>query len=191
MPATAPLVSELHRSEEALHATLDDILASPREAGTLRAIVRRPSEDERESLSEARLHPDHGLVGDMWSRRASSRTADGSPHPDCQLTLMNARVAQAVAGDVSRWSLAGDQLYVDLDLSTENLPSGTRLRLGSALLEVTDQPHTGCRKFVDRFGMAAMRFISAKERRMMNFRGIYARVIEAGTISVGDLVTRA
>ena len=173
-----------------LAAALADFGAAPRDAGPLAMIVRRPRVDAREVLLEGVLDPRYGLVGDGWSGRRSSRTPDRSPHPDMQLTLMGARVIACVAGARERWPLAGDQLYVDLDLSEGNLPAGTRLRLGEALLEITAQPHTGCRKFVDRFGADALTLVNDRERRPLRLRGVYARVLEGGRVRVGEVVEK-
>jgi hypothetical protein len=131
-----------------------------------------------------------GLVGDSWKNRSSSRTLDKSAHPDMQLNIMNSRVIALVAGQKERWHLAGDQLFVDLDLSAENLPPGTRLALGAAVIEVTDQPHTGCKKFAARFGTDALKFVSTPLAREINLRGVNARVVQPGTIRTGDAVSR-
>jgi hypothetical protein len=175
---------------EELEAGLDDIRSAPKNEGVLDLIVRRPNVDEREVLHEGRLDVAEGLVGDTWRMRTSKRTADGSPHPDMQLNIMNARAAALVAVENSRWPLAGDQLYIDMDLSSANLPAGTRLALGTAVIEVTDQPHTGCGKFVARFGMDAMKFVNSPLGRELGLRGINARVVQAGTIRVGDIVKK-
>ncbi len=167
----------LYIGTEDLQAGLPEILAAPASLGTVELVVRRPSEGEREVLEEGVLDVHEGLVGDDWVRRGSSQTADGSPHPGAQLTLMNARVIALVAGgDRERWALAGDQLYVDLDLRPENLPPGTRLAVGSAVVEVTELPHTGCAKFTERFGPAAIRFVNGKSGRALRLRGMYVRV---------------
>lgn len=175
---------------EALSACLPDIQQAPKMAGTLALIVRRPEVDAREVLAEGELNAADGLVGDTWSKRSSSRTADGSPHPDMQLNLMNVRVIQAVAGGMKRWPLAGDQLFVDLDLSQANLPSGTRLSIGEAIIEITPQPHTGCGKFSARFGVDALKFVNSPEGRAKGLRGVNARVIQPGRIRVGDAVRK-
>ena len=124
-----------------------------------------------------------GLVGDSWSTR-------GTRDPDRQLTLINARAAALVAVDRERWPLAGDQLYVDLDLSTENLPPGTRLAVGLALIEVTDQLHTGCAKFTARFGRDAIRFVNTGAGRELRLRGMYAKVVEGGVVRPGDAIRK-
>ena len=156
--------------------------------GTVELVVRRPAEGEREVLDEGLLDAEEGLVGDDWRDRNARTGRAGDP--DTQVTLMNARVIDLVAGSRDRWALAGDQLYVDLDLSHENLPPGTRLQVGSAVLEVTDELHTGCAKFTERFGQAAIRFVNGKAGRPYRLRGMYARVVENGTVSPGDPIRK-
>jgi hypothetical protein len=177
-------------SMEALEAGLPYIREAPRDRGVLRMIVRRPAVDARELLETGELSLEEGLVGDTWRVRRSSRSADGRAHRDMQLNLMNARAAALVAQRDDRWPLAGDQLYVDLDLSGENLPAWTKLSIGSAVIEVTDQPHTGCGKFVERFGLDAMKLVNSPVGRALNLRGVNARVVQPGTIRVGDVVRR-
>ena len=179
-----------HLTTQELEAGLKDILLAPPDNGVLELIVHRPQIGEREILSEAELDLLHGLVGDTWRSRSSTRTADGSPHPDMQLNIMNARAVALLAQDRVRWPLAGDQLYLDLDLSETNLPPWTRLALGSAVIEVTDQPHTGCAKFVERFGREAMKFVNSPVGRKLNLRGINARVIQPGAIRIGDVARK-
>lgn len=178
----------MHRSRAVLEAGLKDILDSPKAEGVLRMIVRRPAEGLREILEQGELHVEQGLVGDNWRARGSSRTRDGAAHPDMQLNVMNSRAIALIAGTEERWPLAGDQLLVELDLSTDNLPAGTRLTVGSAVIEVTSQPHTGCRKFVERFGLDAMKFVSSPTGRRLNLRGVCARVMVPGIVRPGDLV---
>ena len=179
-----------HLTMSELEAGFEDITRSPKDGGVVEMIVRRPQVGEREILEEGRLDVADGLVGDSWKVRSSKRTADGSPHPEMQLNLINSRLVALVAQDRSRWHLAGDQLYVDLDLSAGNLPTGTRLAIGSAVIEVTAEPHTGCSKFVERFGLDAMRFVNAEERKDLHLRGINARVVHPGALRVGDTVNK-
>ncbi len=159
--------------------------------GRLVRIVRRPAVDERETVDDARLDPIHGLDGDTWLVRGSSRTEDGSADPRAQVTLINVRVLAAIQPDAERWPLSGDQLEVDLDLSVETMPVGTRLSIGSAVLEVTDKPHTGCAKFSARFGSDALRWINTPEGRLARRRGMNTRVVLGGTIRAGDPIVRS
>lgn len=177
-----------HLTPEELTAGLDGIRKSPKDRGILNLIVRRPDTDQREILDEGRLDPAYGLLGDNWLVRGSRSTADGSAHPEMQINIMNSRVIALVAQDPQRWALAGDQLFIDMDLSPENLPPGTKLSIGSAVLEVTAPPHTGCKKFVARFGLDAMLFVNSGIGKQLNLRGINARVIQAGTIHTHDIV---
>ncbi len=178
-----------HLTQEQLEAGLDEIRRAPADRGTLKLIVRRPEINRRESIDVAELDSAEGLVGDTWIKRGSSRTPDGSRHPDMQLNIMSARVIALIAQAPERWALAGDQLYVDLDLSETNLPAGTRLEIGSAVVEVTPPAHTGCGKFVERFGLDAMKFVNAPLGRALRLRGLNARVVTPGTIRAGDAVT--
>jgi MOSC domain-containing protein YiiM len=170
---------------------IEAVRASPADNGRLELIARRPAVDARELLDEATLDADGGLVGDNWATKPSLAT--GAPDPRAQLTLMNARSAALVAGeDRERWALAGDQLYVDLDLSYRNLPPGTRLRIGEeAVVEVTDEPHHGCGKFSKRFGVDALKLVNSAVGRELNMRGINTRVVAGGVVRVGDQVVKA
>ncbi|HEX4862503.1 MAG TPA: MOSC domain-containing protein [Acidimicrobiales bacterium] len=175
---------------DALEAGLDHIRRSPTDDGTLDLIVCRPGIDERVVLEQGTLDLDLGLVGDDWSVRPTTSTPDGSPNPDGQLALINSRAIALIAGDPGRWSLAGDQLYVDLDLSEEKLPAGTRLQMGDAVVQITPKPHRGCEKFAARFGREALRFVNIGPGKELNLRGRHARVVTPGTISAGDLIRR-
>jgi hypothetical protein len=180
-----------HVGLETLEYGLSQLRQSPKEAGTVELIVRRPAEGEREVLDEARLDPREGLVGDSWRVRGSRATADGGAHPDLQLTLMNARAAALMARSRDRWPLAGDQLYVDFELSGANLPPGTRLEIGTAVIEITAEPHTGCGKFARRFGVDALKFVNSGAGRELNLRGINAKIVTGGTVKPGDAVRKA
>ena len=164
------------------------MLGSPLDHGVVELVVARPGVGERALLEKGELYPAVGLVGDTWADRRSRRTPEGSPNPVAQLTLMNARAAALVAQAVERWPLAGDQLYVDLELGHDNLPAGTQLEVGTAVVEISDEPHTGCAKFAERFGTDAVRFVNSPVGRAHNLRGVNARVIVGGVVRPGDPV---
>lgn len=177
----------MHRTTAELETLLDGILEAPKDAGPIEMIVRRPAENEREVVQTGELTTDRGLVGDSWIDRVDE---NGDPYLPAQLTLMNARVADAVAGSRERWPLAGDQVYVDMDISHENLPAGSRIRVGEAVVEISEVPHTGCAKFSGRFGKEALRFVNVGPGRDNRFRGVNAFVVEDGSFAVGDKVTK-
>ena len=179
-----------HLTMEELEAGLDMIRQSPKDEGVLDLIVRRVAINQREILEEGELHLAEGLVGDNWKTRGSSSTPDGSAHPNMQLNIMNSRVIALVAQEKDRWHLAGDQLFLNMDLSAENLPAGTKLALGSAVVEITPQPHTGCKKFVERFGLDAMQFVNSPLGKELHLRGVNAKVVQPGTIRVGNVATK-
>jgi MOSC domain-containing protein YiiM len=180
-----------HQDAGQLAAGLDAIRAAPVEAGTVEMIVRRPVVDGREVVEEGLLTTDEGLVGDYWLARGSESTPGGAADPDRQLTVMGSRVVDLLAGgDRTAWPLAGDQLYVDLDLGVSNLPAGTQLAVGDAVIEVTVPAHTGCAKFSARFGSEALRFVNSPEGRTLRLRGLNARVVRPGTVRRGDAIRR-
>ena len=177
-------MTEKHLTIDELESGLDEIRQAPKDRGVLRLIVRRPGVSDREVLEEGQLDPARGLVGDSWEIR-------GRPaHPDMQLNIMNARAIALVAQTPDRWALAGDQLYIDLDLSADNLPPGARFTLGSAVIEVTERPHTGCGKFAARFGIDAVKFVNSPEGTRLRLRGLNAKVVAPGVIRVGDIATK-
>jgi MOSC domain-containing protein YiiM len=180
-----------HLSREHLEAGLEHIRESPADRGRLILVVRRPEIGQRDLPEEAVLDLATGLEGDNWLTRGSSSTPDRSADPDRQVTVINARLAELVAGGTGRMALAGDQLYVDLDLSVDNLPAGSLLAVGEAVLRVSEAPHTGCAKFIDRFGTEAMRFVSSRTGRRLRLRGMNARIVVPGTVRLGDLAVKA
>ena len=180
-----------YRSIEELSEGLAWVRESPRDNGVLKGIVVRPATNERLSLTEAKLSPELGVHGDKWAQGCWMTLPDGKPHPDVQVPIMNARTIELIAREEPRWALAGDNLYIDLDLSHENLPPGQKLAIGSAVLEITAESHTGCRKFANRFGRDAVKWVNSAVGKQLHLRGIYARITQAGTIRVGDPVRRA
>ena len=179
-----------HLTVEELQAGLPQVAQSPKDNGELKLIVRRPATGQREVLVTGELDLVVGLIGDNWKARGSRHMPDGSANPNSQITIMNSRVIALLAPEEQRWPLAGDQLYVDFDLSASNIPPGTQLAIGSAVLEVTAQPHAGCKKFAERFGVPCVEFINSPEQKEMQLRGINSKVIQPGVIRVGDVVKK-
>lgn len=179
-----------HLSSEELEQGLDIVRKSPKNEGLLELIVRRPQINEREVLSEGTIDLVGGLSGDNWKPRGCVRTPDGSAHPEMQITIMNSRVIGLLAQVKEHWPLAGDQLYVDMDLSIENLPAGTRVLLGETILEITSEPHPGCKKFTERFGLEANRFVNSPIGKSLRLRGLNAKVIQPGVIRTGDVLRK-
>ncbi len=179
-----------HLTKEELEAGLDEIQKSPLNNGILEMIVCRPKKNAREILETGELDTEVGLIGDNWKTRGSWATKDKKAHPEMQINIMNSRAISLIAVEKERWQLAGDQLFVDMNLSDENLPCGSKLKIGDAILEVTAVPHNGCVKFTKRFGVEATRFANSKIGKQLHLRGINAKVIKAGRISVGDAVTK-
>jgi len=174
-PATPP---PAHLSRAALEAGFQSLPPAPTDVGRVALIVRRPDTDLRETPERVELSPECGVPGDAWGR-------DADRNPDAQITVIRRDVVELL-GNGQPLTVPGDNLIVDLDLSTANLPTGTRLRVGDAVVEVTPEPHDGCSKFQKRFGVDALRFVAAKETRHLNLRGIHFRVIEAGNVAVGS-----
>jgi hypothetical protein len=176
-----------HLNMAELEGGLVNVQASPADGGRVEMIVARPGDEERVVLTEGMFTRESGLEGDNWRTRGSKRTADRSAHPEMQITLMNSRFLDLVAGgERERWPLAGDQLIVDMDLQVENLQPGQRLRVGTAVFEVTTVPHTGCHKFTERFGMDAITFANSENGKRLRLRGMYVKVIEPGVVRNGD-----
>lgn len=184
------MLNAQHLSLSELETGLAYILQSPKDQGILKLIVRRPKDDEREVIELGELDPTQGLAGDNWKARGNKKTPDGSANVNAQVTVMNSRMIELLAQSEERWSLAGDQLYVDMDLSDENIPPGTRLAIGTAVIEVSDVPHTGCSKFAERYGADAIRFVNSPEGKRLHLRGINTRIVQAGTVRVGDVVRK-
>ena len=175
--------AERHFTTSELDERLPHVRGAPADSGLIELVTRRPAEGQRELLDEAELHLDDGLVGDRWSL---GRSHGRPPNLDAQLTLMSARAADLVAGARERWALAGDQLYVEFDISEANLPPGTRIEVGTAVVEVSDEPHTGCKKFVQRFGTDAMLLVNSPEGRALRLRGMNTRIVEPGVVRPWD-----
>jgi MOSC domain-containing protein YiiM len=169
---------------------LPTILSSPKDEGLLACIVVRPEKGERLEPASTEISLEGGVHGDHWAKGCWKLTEDGRPHPDVQICITNARCMAAIAQERERWALAGDNLFVDLDLGPDNLPPGQRLAVGSAIIEITDTPHLGCDKFIERYGKDACVFVNGAAGRQHKLRGIYARVVQDGRIAVGDRLTK-
>lgn len=196
LPSAAPAPTDplrpaiCHRPVAELEAGMNHIRSAPADVGTLELIAARPTFAERAVLEEAKLDLAEGLVGDSWEQRPARTSADGGPDPLKQLNVMSSRVIAQIAGERDNWAGAGDQLYVDLDLSHDNLPAGTRLQIGEAVIEITEPPHSGCAKFRSRYGSDALRFVNSVEGKMLRMRGLCARVVVSGIIRSGDHVVK-
>ena len=180
----------IHLTETEILDGLTEVRKSPQDNGSLSAIVIRPASNERLSLQHCRLSPEGGTEGDAWARGCWMTLPDGSPHPDVQICIMNSRMIDLVAGDRDRWELAGDNLFVDLDLSRTNLQAGQLLSIGECVIEITEQSHNGCARFCQRFGAPALKVVNSPTGKKLRLRGIYAKVIKAGDVRVGDLITK-
>ena len=172
-----------HRTVAELEPQLDHLAASPKDVGVLELVVCRPSKGTRRVLDEGVIDPATGLVGDSWDSRP-----DEPARPDMQITLMSSRMAALLSPDPERQALCGDQLYVDLDLSHDNLPAGTRLAVGTSVQEVSRTPHIGCGIFLRHFGAEATRFVNGKVGRRMRLRGVNTSVVTGGVVRPGDRV---
>jgi hypothetical protein len=178
----------LHLTKEELEAGFSGILNSPKDEGVLEAVVARPDHGERRDLETCLISLAGRVEGDHWAKGCWMSTEDGRPHPDVQICIMNARCIALVARERARWPLAGDNLFIDMDLSPQNLPPGQRLAIGNAVIEITAVPHNGCANFVERYGRPATMFVNSAQGKANRLRGIYARVVQDGRISVRDRV---
>jgi len=179
-----------HLTESEIMAGLEEVKKSPQDHGSLDAIVIRPASDDRISLEQCRLSLEGGTEGDAWANGCWLTLPDGRPHPDVQICIMNSRMIDLVAGDKDRWELAGDNLFVDLDLSRKNLRAGQLLSIGECVIEITEQSHNGCSKFSQRFGPSALKVVNSPIGKELRLRGIYAKVVKAGDVRVGNEITK-
>jgi hypothetical protein len=178
-----------HKTATELETGMASVMDAPANEGQVRLVVRRPGKGEREILSEGEFDLERGLVGDDWINRPGLKS--DVPSPFAQVTVMNARYAELIAGDSpGQWALAGDQLYVDFDISKTNLPPGAQLRVGEIVLEIQPEPHTGCVQFSGRFGSDALRATNDERGRQLRLRGVNATIIEPGLVRPGDIVAR-
>ncbi len=179
-----------NRTLEHMESYLEIIRDAPSDEGVVEMIVSRPKTNSRRILDHADIHQEHGLVGDNWLARGDKHTADGTADTGRQLTLMGSRAIRAITDSEQRWPEAGDQFFVDFDLSAGNLPAGSRIAIGEAELEVSPLPHLGCRKFSERFGKEATQFVNSEAGKALNLRGINATVIKPGKVAKGDTIRK-
>jgi len=179
-----------HLNLSELKAGLPEILSSPSDDGELQGIVVRPERGERRDLETCEISLAGGTHGDLWAMDCWKSTEDGEPHPDVQICIMNARCISLIAQERKNWPPAGDNLFINMDITPGNTPPGTRLALGTAIIEITDTPHTGCDSFIERYGRDACVFVNTGEGKRLRLRGIYGRVVQDGRVAVGDRVTK-
>lgn len=183
--------SPVHLSTAEIEQGMAEVLASPTDEGQLTAIFVRPAANERQSLDEAELSQQTGIVGDRWVDDHWQQLPDGSSDPDTQVSIMNSRILSQIAGGShDAMGLAGDNLIVDFDLSEANLPVGSELQIGEVVIRISEQPHTGCRKFVERYGKAAQEFINGDVGKQHHLRGVLGMIVVDGKIQVGDQVRK-
>lgn len=179
-----------HLTLAELTAGLPGVLGSPRNEGVVRGIVVRPERKMRREVESVEISLAGGVHGDHWAKGCWKSTEDGKPHPDVQICMMNARCIDLIAQERSNWAPAGDNLFIDMDLTPDNLPPGTRIAIGTAVLEITDTPHNGCALFVERYGHDACVFVNTGDGKRLRLRGIYGRVVQDGRVTVGDTVSK-
>ena len=175
-----------HLTLTEIEAGMDWVLAAPDTVGRVEALVVRPAVDQRVSHTQVMFSPEQGVTGDNWLTSCWKKLPGGESDPEVQVAIMSARMIEVLTRDKSRWPLAGDQLFVDFDLSVVNLAVGNRLQVGAAVLEITAEPHRGCRKFSQRFGAEAKAFVNSKQGDAYRLRGVYAKIVSAGEVRVGD-----
>jgi len=179
-----------HLTRAELLAGLPEILAAPKDDGRVDGIVVRPASEQREEVESIGISLAGGFEGDHWVRGCWMSTEDGRPHPDVQICIMSSRCIALIAEDRDNWAPAGDNLFVDMDLTPSNLPPGTQLSVGTAVIEITDTPHKGCAKFIERYGRDACVFVNMGDGDKYKLRGIYARVVKDGQLSLGDTIKK-
>ncbi len=179
-----------HLTLAELEAGLPEILQAPKDSGMLAAIVIRPEPGQRVELANCEVSLRLGTHGDNWARGCWKTTDDGSPHPDVQICIMNARCITLIAQDRGNWAPAGNNLFIDMDLTPDNVPPDTQLAIGTAIIQITDTPHNGCDSFIARYGRDACIFVNTREGKRLRLRGIYGRVIRDGHLAVGDTVRK-
>jgi hypothetical protein len=168
-----------HLDRRGLLDALEQLPAAPLDAGKVDLMVARGDQGER-ILHRHAILTSGGMPGDRWS--SSSKYG-----PEFQLATTRTDFARVVANG-QPLELHGDNLFLTLDLSTRNLPTGSLLRVGEALLRVTPQAHNGCKKWVQRFGLACMKFNLEPEYQEHHLRGIYLQVVEPGRVALDDRV---
>lgn len=173
-----------------IETRLNWVMSAPTDTGHVSALVVRPVKNQREPLDKVMFSPQLGVNGDNWSTNCWKKLPDGKSDPEVQVAIMNARMIEVLTQDKALWPLAGDQLFVDFDLSVANLRAGDHLQVGAAVLQITAEPHRGCGKFKQRFGEDALAFVNSERGDAHRLRGVYAKIISAGEVCVNDAISK-